>query len=145
MKILICRRGGRGGKHPSCPFLRGARGQECPLNGMIYFSNNFQFDGMKPMNFNPLSRVIIAACIGHTKICEREHHLHHLEIFDSISSQSKECGRKTFSARRAQIHQIFGLFPPSLVWSALAFPFDPLALPSLRRPCVSNSLESLIK
>ena len=42
--------GARGDKHPSCPFLRGARGQECPSNGTIYFSNNFQFDGMKPMN-----------------------------------------------------------------------------------------------
>ena len=37
--------------------------------------------------------------------------------------------------RRTPDLPIFGSLPSSSVWSALAFPFDPLALPSLRHPC----------
>ena len=38
--VQDCWRGGTGGKQPSCIFLRGAKGKECPFNGTMYFFNN---------------------------------------------------------------------------------------------------------
>ena len=44
-------RGGAGGKRPPALFSEGQGGQECPLNGIIHFFNNFQFNGMKKLPF----------------------------------------------------------------------------------------------
>ena len=41
-----------------------------------------------------------------------------------------------FSREGSRTPKIFGSLRSPSVWSALAFPFDPLALPSLRRPCL---------
>ena len=55
--IQESRRGGCGGKHPSCLVARDVRGQEWPCNESIYFFNNVKYDDMKIMNLKELCHV----------------------------------------------------------------------------------------
>ena len=67
-------RGAQGGQWPSCPFLRGARGQECPSNETVYFLNNIKYDIMKLMNLTFKSSKLVT-CICRIQKSRGQHDL----------------------------------------------------------------------
>ena len=130
-------RGARGRQVPILPLPKRGIGGKSVLFMEQYISlTTLNLIVRKPC-IKPLSGIIIAAWMVIPKYARESMIYISQNILDSILCKFEGCGHKIFTGGRPQIHLIFGSLPSSSVWSALAFPFDSLALPLLQRPCTS--------